>query len=119
MKGRKGAGKGMLNSIVAHQLTVIRRGCMVFHMKTTLIIPDPLFRELKRHAVARGETLSNLVAEFIRRGLSEPFAPVDLPPLPVFHGMGRPLVDLTNRDELYGALDVDRDARLYSRGDED
>ncbi|CAN5342272.1 hypothetical protein BH20GEM2_BH20GEM2_19620 [soil metagenome] len=91
--------------------------CMVFHMKTTLIIPDPVFRELKRRAVERGETMSNLVTEFLRRGLAEKPKAKELPPLPVFHGMGEPLVDISNSEELYEVLDGERDARLYGRRD--
>jgi hypothetical protein len=81
---------------------------MVFHMrKTTLVIPDPLFRELKKRSVELGETMSNLVTEFIRRGLNEERAPEDPPPLPAFH-MGKPLVDLSNRDELFRLLDEEK-----------
>jgi hypothetical protein len=76
---------------------------MIFHMKTTLIIPDTLMRELKRHAARRGQTLSAVVAEALRRGLvSAP--PHELPPLPV-HPMGRPLADLADRDALYRAME--------------
>jgi hypothetical protein len=88
-------------------------------MKTTLIIPDPLFRELKKHAVEHGETLSNLVARFIRRGLREHPEPGDLPPLPIFHDMGKPLIDIADREELDRVLDAGRDARLYGPRDED
>jgi hypothetical protein len=76
---------------------------MIFHMKTTLIIPDTLMRELKRRAARRGETLSAVVAEALRRGLDEP-APAELPPLPV-HAMGRPLVDVADRDALLRAME--------------
>jgi len=44
---------------------------MVFHMKTTLIIPDPVFRNLKRRAAERNETLSALVTEYLVQGLRE------------------------------------------------
>lgn len=91
---------------------------MVFRMKTTLIIPDPIFRELKRRAVERGETMSNLVTEFLRRGLTEKPGSKPLPPLPVFGGMGEPLVDISNSEELYRVLDAERDARLYGRQDQ-
>ena len=76
---------------------------MIIHMKTTLIIPDTLMRELKRRAARRGETLSAVVAEALRRGLAEP-AVGELPPLPV-HPMGRPLVDVADRDALYRAME--------------
>jgi len=87
---------------------------MVFHMKTTLIIPDPVFHDLKRQAAKRGTTLSALAVELLRKGLSARPKPVRLPPLPSFNA-GRPLVDVANRDALYDVLDADRDERLYGR----
>ena len=78
--------------------------CIIFHMKTTLMIPDHVFRELKRRAARRGETLSAVVADILRRGLSEPEERSALAPLPVVR-MGRPLVDLADRDALYRAMD--------------
>ena len=38
---------------------------MVFHMKTTLVIPDPVFRELKKRAEDQG-TLADLVRDMTR-----------------------------------------------------
>ena len=73
-------------------------------MKTTLILPDHVVRELKRRAARRGETLSAIVAETLRRGLAVKDAPDELPPLPSHH-MGTPLVDLADRDALYRAMD--------------
>ena len=75
-------------------------------MKTTLIIPDHLFRELKSRAARRGEKLSAVVAEVLRRGL-QPGGDEDqssLEPLPV-HAMGKPKVDLADRDALYRAME--------------
>lgn len=77
---------------------------MFFHMKTTLMIPDHVFRELKRRAARQGETLSAVVAEALRRGLAEPEGAAEPAPLPVFR-MGRPKVDLADRDALYRAMD--------------
>jgi hypothetical protein len=87
---------------------------MVFHMKTTLIIPDPVFRDLKRRAAERGETLSTLVTECLRQGLSvsrrrkRPFS------LPSF-SVGRLLVDVANRDALYDVLEAERTAPRQGR----
>lgn len=39
-------------------------------MRTTLDLPDPLFRELKAESALRGMKLKDLVAELLRRGLS-------------------------------------------------
>ena len=55
---------------------------MIFHMRTTLIIPDEIMRELKRRAAERGDTLSAVVAECLKRGLEAPEGPAELPRLP-------------------------------------
>lgn len=73
---------------------------MVFRMKTTLLIPDPLFRRLKRRALESGETLSGLVVELLRKGLTESPKPRRLPALPTFD-MGKARVDVADRDTLY------------------
>lgn len=73
-------------------------------MKTTLIIPDSLFRQLKRKAVEREETISALVIEFLQRGLGENPKRSKLRPLPIFN-CGRIKADVSNRDELYRILD--------------
>lgn len=79
---------------------------MIYHMKvkTTLILPDRLLRELKQRAAARGETLSRVVEEALRKGLAEPSGTRDLTPLPTYR-MGRPRVDPADRDALYRAMD--------------
>lgn len=77
---------------------------MIFHMRTTLIIPDEIMRELKRRAAERGDTLSDVVAECLKRGLETPESPGDLPPLPA-HSMGTPAVDVTDREALFAAMD--------------
>ncbi len=80
---------------------------MVLHMKTTLVIPDPLFRELKRRAVERGQTLSALVTDYLQRGLAEPPRAAGgrhLPPLPTFSA-GRSLVDVADREALYDTME--------------
>jgi len=86
---------------------------MVFHVKTTLLIPDSVFDDLKRQAARRGMTLSALAAELLRKGLSERPKPVKLPPLPSFKVGWPPKVDIADRDALYDVLDAERDERLY------
>jgi plasmid stability protein len=76
---------------------------MLFHMKTTLILPDHLVRQLKHRAAEQGATLSAVVAEALRRGLAES-APADLAPLPS-HRMGAALVDVSDRDALFRAME--------------
>lgn len=76
---------------------------MLFHMKTTLILPDHLVRALKHRATEQGTTLSAVVAEALRRGLEQSPA-TELPPLPAYR-MGAPLVDIADRDALYRAME--------------
>ena len=79
---------------------------MLFHMRTTLIIDDALFRELKRRAVEQNRTLSDLTQEALRLGLAarRPARQRKRVRLPSF-SMGQPRVDLADRDQLYEVLD--------------
>lgn len=79
---------------------------MVFHMKTTLHIPDPLMRQLKREAARQRTTLSSLVERAVRMLLENEPGVATPPPLPRFHG-GRPLVDIANREALHEAMERD------------
>ena len=76
---------------------------MFSHMKTTLNISDPTMRSLKREALRRGKTMSELV-ESALRGIMEP-RPVEakLPPLPEFSGGGA-RVDVADRETLYEVI---------------
>jgi hypothetical protein len=87
-------------------------------MKTTLVIPDPVFRDLKRRAAERGTTMSELATEFLVRGLREKSRPKRPFRLPSFSA-GSPLVNIADRDELYRAMDAERDARLYGAKQKD
>jgi len=73
-------------------------------MKTSLIIPDHLMRELRERAARSGRTLSATVAEALRRGLEAPDPEPPTEPLPT-HRMGRPKVDVADRDALYRAME--------------
>lgn len=72
--------------------------------KTTLIIPDPLMRRLKREAARQGTTISALVERALRMMLEETTAPAEILPLPRFHG-GVPRVDIANREALYDVME--------------
>jgi len=87
-------------------------------MKTTLIIPDPIFRDLKKRAVDRNTTISALATEYLRQGLEERPKPRRMPRLPSFSA-GPPLIDVANREEIYRALDAERHARLYGAAKKD
>jgi hypothetical protein len=72
--------------------------------RTTLILPDELMSELKRRAAERGETLSSVVEETLRRGLDAGRQSVVVEPLPSYP-MGRPMVDIAHREGLYRAME--------------
>jgi hypothetical protein len=73
-------------------------------MKTTLNIDDRVVRRLKREAARQGKTMSELVEYALRAWLDGSAVRAELPPLPVMRGGGE-LVDIADRDELYGAMD--------------
>lgn len=78
---------------------------MVFHMKTTLVIDDNVMKRLREEAARQGKTISELVEAALRRILEAPSVTRKLPALPSFDGGGC-LVDVSNRDALYQAMEA-------------
>jgi predicted transcriptional regulator len=75
-------------------------------MKTTVVIPDALMGRLKQEAARGKTTMSELIERALRQLLeaeAQQQAPA-LTPLPSFN-MGRPAVDVANRDALYDAME--------------
>jgi hypothetical protein len=85
-------------------LHTIVLNCMIFHMKTTLIIPDELIRELKRKAADTGQTLSEVVADAVQKGLSRNESRKRLKKLRSFR-CGKIFVDVSDREQLYRAME--------------
>ncbi len=79
---------------------------MVSHMKmkTTLNIDDTVMARLKREAVRRGRTMSELVESALRLLFRFQRERRDLPPLPTFRSGGH-LVDIADREALNGAME--------------
>jgi len=77
---------------------------MVSHMKTTLNIDDSVMARLRREAARTGRTMSELVETALRNLLRAKRDREPLPPLPTFDGGGA-LVDLADREALYGAME--------------
>jgi hypothetical protein len=83
-------------------------------MRTTLDLPDPLFKEVKTRAVQQGVTLKELLASFIEAGLRSPTVqrnaiastgkrrplPVGIPRIP-----DTPLHPALSNAELHAILD--------------
>ena len=96
-----------MDGIAIYMAHVYTRG-----MKTTLNINDAVMRELKREAAKRGCTMGVLVESALRLFLkASKKPPAELPPLPTFNG-GRELVDFSNREAMYDALEDADDRRL-------
>lgn len=52
-------------------------------MRTTLVLPDDLYREVKATAAVQGRTVTSVVEESLREFLATHNAPAPLSPLPV------------------------------------
>ena len=77
---------------------------MVSHMKTTLNIDDSVMARLRKEAARSGRTMSELVETALRSLLQSRRNSAELTPLPTFDSGGA-LVDIADRDALYGAMD--------------
>ncbi len=77
---------------------------MVFHMKTTLNISEPVMRRLKEEAARQGKTMSELVETALRGLLDRRPEDRKLPPLPTFNSGGAK-VDIADRAALYEAME--------------
>jgi len=73
-------------------------------VKTTLKIDDSVMGLLKREAARRGCTMSELVESALRLLLQSERPQKKMPPLPTFKS-GGPLVDISDRDALYQAME--------------
>lgn len=57
-------------------------------MKTTLQLPDDLYREIKATAALSGRSVTSIVEESLRRFLADTSPDGELPPLPVSRSTG-------------------------------
>jgi hypothetical protein len=77
---------------------------MVNHMKTTLNIDETVMRQLKQEAARQGRPMSELVENALRMLFQAQKKPRPRTRLPTFD-MGRELVDISDRDALYDAME--------------
>jgi hypothetical protein len=73
-------------------------------MKTTLNIDDTVMERLKREAARQGRTMSELVESALRLLFQMRKRRPELPSLPTFSSGGA-LVDVADREALYGAME--------------
>lgn len=80
-------------------------------MRTTLDLPDPIFRDLKSRAAQEGVKLKDLVQEYIVAGLRGSYSPsVVRSPLPIFRQSSGAKNPVLSNAELQTILD-EEDAR--------
>ncbi len=95
-------------------------------MRTTLDLPDPLFREVKTRAVQQGVTLKDLLAQYIQAGMNAPASatdPATAPamttpkahpiPIAIQRNAGAPLTPALTNAELNAILDAEDLANFY------
>ena len=89
-------------------------------MRTTLDLPDPLFRELKARAAMQGMKMKELITRLIEAGLRQP--PTDVPerrarrsPPPIIAkaNTGRPIPALSR--EQMAQFEIDEDLEKHDR----
>ena len=77
-------------------------------MRTTVDIDDPILREVKAIHKKQGRSMGAVVSELLADALARRRTPRGRP---VFRWTARPmraLVDLSDKDAVYAALDADR-----------
>lgn len=77
-------------------------------MRTTLDIADPILREVRAIHEKEGRSMGAIVSDLLADALAQRRAPQGRPSLRWTSRPMKELVDLTDKDALYAALDVDR-----------
>ena len=87
-------------------------------MKTTLEIPDAVFRQVKARAAMEGIKLKDIVADALDLYLKTPRATsmrrVNHCPFPIVRGKGGPLLEGLN-GEAIAAIEEEEDLQRYGR----
>ena len=73
-------------------------------MRTTLVLPDDLYREVKLTAIQRGETVTAFVVAALQAALVHGAGDQDMPSLPVLPDAGR-LADGVNLADTSALLE--------------
>jgi hypothetical protein len=85
-------------------------------MRTTLDLPDEVFRQVKAKAAAEGITLKELLTRYVESGLRQPLVPAGprrRSKLPVIKRRGRAIANVT--PELQAKLDEESDLAKFGR----
>jgi hypothetical protein len=77
-------------------------------MRTTLDIDDPILREVKAIHEREGRSIGAIVSELLAEALARRRPSRARPPFRWTSRPMKPLVDLTDKEAVHAALDVDR-----------
>jgi hypothetical protein len=87
-------------------------------VKTTLEIPDTVFRQIKARAAMEGIKLKDIVADaldlYLRTPRVAPKALVNQCPFPIVRGKGGPLLKKLNAEAI-AAIEEEEDLQSYGR----
>jgi hypothetical protein len=91
-------------------LTEKQENAILMSMRTTIDLPDSLFREAKTRAVQSGVKFKDLVALYIEAGLRERYPAAESlrreqVPLPVFRKASGPAIPARSNAELFEILE--------------
>ncbi|MGI8660851.1 MAG: hypothetical protein ACR2LH_07440 [Thermoleophilaceae bacterium] len=76
-------------------------------MRTTLNIDGSLLEELRRRGARQGKSIGEVASEALARGLAED-EPSPAPPEWTCRDLGKPYVDIEDKDALRAVLDGQR-----------
>jgi len=106
----------MANWLTLQQSIFVR----IFAMRTTIDLPDPLFREVKTRAVQQGMKLKDLVADYIEAGLrgnggpAPNVEPRQRSPIPIARGADGTVTPALTNAQLQAILD-EEDLAVYHK----
>jgi hypothetical protein len=90
------------DDIPAHRHTDIRRSTLG-HMRTTIRLPDELYRAVQARAAEQGRTVTSFIAQSVREQLAKPSVPSEGPAFSIkpFSGNGTlPGIELADSASL-------------------
>ncbi|MGH3900257.1 MAG: PIN domain-containing protein [Pseudonocardiaceae bacterium] len=97
----------LIRRTLSRERSTVKGSSMLICMRTTINLPDGLAEAAKRRAAEDGRTFTSLVEEGLRRVLADDGA-AHAVRLPSYGDpAGRLLVDVTDREALWAALDAD------------
>ena len=96
---------GSLELLVCASLHIYDKNDTLLWVRTTLVIEDGLFRQIKKKAAEQGRTLQAVVNDLLRRALVQTARQPYRLNLKGWQANEQPGVDLLDRDKLFDLMD--------------